>query len=109
MPWLNIVLWVYAVFNIALGVEAYLKVNSMPSLMGGVGAGVLVIVGLLVAQKNSMIGYLICTLVALGLLGRFVPAYISKGTVYPALVVSIASALALAALIVGRFMARKPA
>ncbi|GMV89395.1 MAG: hypothetical protein AMXMBFR81_23260 [Chthonomonas sp.] len=109
MPWLNIVLWVYALFNIALGVEAYLKVNSMPSLMGGIGAGVLVIVGLLVSQKNSMVGYSICALVALGLLGRFVPAYLSKGTVYPALVVSIASALALVALIVGHFMARKPA
>lgn len=95
------VLLLYGLFNIVLGVQAYISAGSRESLMGGVGAGVVVIVAMVISFKQPRIGYILALFVCFALFGRFMPAFLRDGTIYPAFVVAAASALTAGTLIGG--------
>ncbi|HRJ27575.1 MAG TPA: TMEM14 family protein [Fimbriimonadaceae bacterium] len=108
MRWPQIVLLGYGIFNIALGLEAFLAKGSMPSLIGGVGAGVLVLVAFGLTFKAPRWGYIMGTLIALGLAGRFLPMFFKDSSnVYPALVIGGVSVLVVLLLVGAHFAARK--
>lgn len=80
----------------------------MVSMIAGVAAAALVVVGVLVAEKKRMIGYGICLLVSLGLAGRFASGTF-KGELYPSGVMFLASVIALGGLIGGHFLGKRNA
>ncbi len=100
---------VYGVAMIGMGLEAYIRVDSLPSLMGGGALGLLVLVGLVMAlkMKKPTWGYILGVLMGLAALGRFLPAYLKKGDVYPSLVIVMLSALFLGILAGGHLAAQK--
>lgn len=105
MSFTSITLVLYGLLSIGLGVEAYSK--SPISLYAGGGAGILVLVGVWLAQKQPLWGYGLCGLVCLALLGRFLPAFIKNQTWLPAGIMTVASVIALVALVAGHFMQKK--
>ncbi|MFZ4508595.1 MAG: TMEM14 family protein [Fimbriimonas sp.] len=109
MRWLNAVLGSYAVITIALGLEAFVRVKSVASLAGAGGSGLLVLVGVAVAAKNQAVGYGLCALVALGLIGRFAGPLTQKGQLFPAGLMVALSVLALGSLVAAHFLKPKAA
>ena len=102
---INAAIVVYAVLCIGLGVEAYIAKQSLPSLMGGGGIGVLELVSLFVWTKNPRAGRIMSLLVALGGMGRFIKPFFSEGKIYPAGVMVIASLVLVGLLLAGHMQA----
>jgi uncharacterized membrane protein (UPF0136 family) len=103
MGWLQITLLLYGLFNIGLGLFAYLNSGSKASLIGGGAAGLVVLLAVLLTRSNPKIGYIISGIVAIALLGRFVPIAMKKQEFYPSGLIALASALVLVCLVVGHF------
>lgn len=103
--------WLMTIFGVALiamGVEAYLAKNSVPSLLGGGIAGVLMLVCVWLTTKYPRVAYIAAAVVCLGMLGRFLPAFLKDtSNIYPALVISISSVVVFVALISGHVLARR--
>lgn len=96
----------YGIFNIALGVEAFVAKGSVVSLIAAGTAGLLVLVAVALTKKYPRIGYILAALVCLGLIGRFLPVFLKDTTnVYPALTVVVVSAIVLVALVGSHFAA----
>lgn len=109
MGWLNTVVILYALLNIGGGVEGFLAKHSVPSVISGVTAGILLVVGVMLAS-NSRAGYILCAIVALGDLGYFASAIARKGfALWPAGVMVAASAVVLVCLALAHFQAKAPA
>ncbi len=107
MNWLNIITTLYGCFSIFLGVQAWLNVHSSASLIAGAVSGLIVLLGTALTSKNATIGYLLVTLVCIGLIGRFLPSYMKDTSkLYPALLVVIVSVFVLLSLIFGHFTHR---
>jgi len=77
-------------------------------MIAGVVSGILVAVGTVIADKKRMIGYGLCTLVALGLAFRFASGTF-QGTIYPAGVMFALSVITLFGLGAGHFLAQRKA
>ncbi len=103
MKWLGGVLLAYGIVMIALGVLAYFKDNSLMSLIGGGGIGVLVIFGAALAQNYQAVGYGIAAVGAVAALGRFIVPVLTKQQIYPAGVIAALSGLVLICLAIGHF------
>src|SRR5579862_2172026 len=71
MGWLKVVVGLFAILNIGGGIEGYISKGSVPSIISGSVAGILLLLGLFVATNNTRIGYGICAVVAFGDLGFF--------------------------------------
>jgi uncharacterized membrane protein (UPF0136 family) len=96
----------YGVFNIVLGVEAFVAKGSVVSLIAAGTAGVLVLVAVALTKNYPRAGYILAALVCVGLIGRFLPAFLKDTTnLYPALTVTLASLLVLVALVGSHFAA----
>ncbi len=96
----------YGVFNIVLGVEAFVAKGSLVSLIAAGAAGVLVLVAVALTKNYPRVGYILASVVCLGLIGRFLPAFLKDtSNVYPALTVTIASVILLIALVGSHFSA----
>ena len=108
MTWLNIVGGLYALLNIGGGIEGYVSKGSVPSIISGCVAGVLLFVGLFVAASNQRVGYIICGVIALGDLGFFAPRFFKTQAIWPPLIMAIASLAVLACLAVAHFGSGKP-
>lgn len=107
MNWLNIVTTLYGCFSIFLGIQAWLNVQSSASLIAGGLSGLIVLIGTALTSKNATVGYLLITLVCIGLIGRFLPAYLKDTSkTYPGLLVVVVSVLVLFSLIFGHFAHR---
>lgn len=90
----------YGVFNIVLGVEAFVAKGSLVSLIAAGTAGVLVLIAVALTMKHPRVGYILASVVCVGLIGRFLPAFLKDASnVYPALTVTIASVVVLVALV----------
>ncbi len=109
MTWAKWVLVVYALINIAMGIHGFVGAGSLPSLAGGVGAGFLLLVAVYISLKvNPRAGYIMGMLIALLMLGRFLPAFLRDNTkVYPHLVSAILAIVVIACLLGGHLMAMK--
>ncbi len=106
MSWINPVLFAYAILNIVFGLAGFINKHSLPSLIAGVAAGVLVIGFVTLAKTNPKVGYIAAGVIALLLVGRFMGPMITKQQIYPAGILVAASVLALIASGVGAFGSR---
>ena len=107
MNWLNLITTLYGFFSIFLGLQAWLHVQSSASLIAGGVSGLIVLIGTALSAKNPTVGYLLVALVCVGLIGRFLPAYLKDTSkTYPGLLVVSVSVLVLLSLIFGHFTHR---
>lgn len=101
------VVWIiviYAILIAAGGALGYAKANSLPSLVAGVGSG-LVLAGaaVMMAKGSYQAGWWIALVVSLLLLGRFGSAAVSGGfKMMPGGMVIIVSLVVIAALLANR-------
>ncbi|MCH8978243.1 MAG: TMEM14 family protein [Armatimonadetes bacterium] len=99
---------VYGVAMIGMGVHGFVGSGSPMSLAGGGGAGALVLffAWLSVKMSTPRVGYILATLVCLGMLGMFIPKYSDSREIYPHLTIVVLSALTAVCLVGGHLMAR---
>lgn len=101
---------IYGVAMIGMGVHGFVGSGSVPSLAGGGGAGALVLffAWLSVKMSTPRVGYILATLVCLGMLGMFIPKYSDpdSGKIYPHLTIVVLSALTAVSLVGGHLLAR---
>ncbi len=99
---------VYGVAMIGMGVHGFVGSGSVPSLAGGGGAGALVLLfaWLSVKMSTPRVGYILATLVCLGMLGMFIPKFSESEKIYPHLTIVVLSALTAVSLVGGHLMAR---
>ena len=107
MGWLKAVIAVYALLNIGGGIEGYVTKHSVPSIISGVIAGILLIVGLFIAGGNAKVGYIICAVVALGDLGFFAPKFFKTQQLWPAGVMAAASLVVVVCLVAAHLTSHK--
>jgi len=108
MVWLNGVVLLYALLNIGGGIEGFISKHSLPSVISGVIAGVLLIGGAALAYNMPKVGYGICAFVAVADLGFFGPKLMKTSAVWPAGVMVGASVIVFVCAVVGLINA-KPA
>lgn len=114
MAWLKAVLVFYALFLGFAGMQAYFgPKQSLPSLLGGVGAAVVLLVAVIMIGWRPLVGYLVALVVSLAMIGRFLPAFLKADNpaeaVWPHLAVAVVSALVAVALVLGHFMGKREA
>lgn len=105
MLWLNVVIALMAVVDIALGAEAALIKGSGWSLVGGGLAGLLLIASLVFLKQKPRLWRTLALIVNLAVAGRFMPKLIKEQQVYPAGVLASLSLLTAACLIGAHFYA----
>lgn len=112
MPWPRALVGLYALFNIIVGIEAYVVKGSLPSIIGGVGIGVLLLGCFFYLIPNQpRAGYISATVITLFVAGRFLKGVMEDGVlkVWPNLTLGLI-ALGVAGLLgLAHFMARAKA
>lgn len=107
MNWVRWALVVYGIALIGIGAHGYFGPGaSRESLIAGGAAGLLVLLGVALSTKFFRWGYILVALIALGMLGRFVPDAL-EGHAYPAMTVVALSVLAIVVMAVGHITANK--
>jgi uncharacterized membrane protein (UPF0136 family) len=101
MAWTALVLLGYGILNILLGLLGFVRAHSVASLIAGGISGLIVIAAALNVSKRPKVAYGVSAVVALALLGKFVPSLIKEFKIYPAGIDVIASVIALVAAIAG--------
>lgn len=106
MTWVKWVMVVYGVAMIAMGVHGFIGSDSIASLAGGGGAGAIVLVAVVLSLKMATprLGYILASLVSLGMVGMFIPKFAKSGLVYPHLAIVVISALTVLSLVGGHLM-----
>ncbi len=107
VSWLAYVVGVFALISIGGGIQGFVGSNSVPSLMGGAGAGLILFLGLYIARTKPTIGYAITTIVSLGLAGMMLGKYMKSHAVWPAGVIAFGGIAVVLAHIVAHFMSKK--
>ncbi|MCH7945814.1 MAG: hypothetical protein IIC73_07355 [Armatimonadetes bacterium] len=99
---------VYGLAMIGMGVHGFVGTGSAASLAGGGGAGALVLFFAWLSGKMSTprVGYILATLVCLGMIGMFIPKFSESEKIYPHLTIVVLSALTIVCLLGGHLMAR---
>ena len=96
----------YAVVMILLGVYATAVHGEIMSLVGGGGAGAIVLGMMFWSLKNPRPAYIISLCIAIGLVGQFTMKFVhGKGTLYPHGVIIALNLLLIAALLGGHLSA----
>jgi uncharacterized membrane protein (UPF0136 family) len=106
MGWLSAVMIAYGLLNIVLGLAGWFGSQSLPSLIAGVAAGLIVLVGAALA-KTHRFGYILVGIVCLAILGRFFKLAFLELKIYPAMILAIASILTLICLAYGHLTTPK--
>lgn len=92
MNWLSIVGYSYGLLNIIFGYLGWANKGSVPSLVAGTTAGILALLGTVLAKKQSIAGYLLLTAVGIAIILRFLPPYLrDTSKIYPNLILILAS------------------
>ena len=93
---------------IGMGAHGYVGSGSVASLAGGGGAGALVLFFAWLSAKMSTprVGYILATLICLGMVGMFIPKFSDSREIYPHLTIVVLSALTAISLVGGHLMAR---
>lgn len=111
MTWLKALLIFYALFLAASGLEAYIAKKSIFSLLGGGGAALAIGVAVLVIGRKPAAGYLLALVVALGMIGNFLPKFLRADNpvdaIWPSLTISGVSAIVAIALVLSHFLGKK--
>jgi uncharacterized membrane protein (UPF0136 family) len=104
MGWLQAVMLLYGLFNIAMGLLGYVNSHSVASLAAGGIAGILVIGCAALSKTNPRVGFISATVIALLVAGRFAPRTF-EGVVYPAGIIFAVSLAFAMTLVVAHFAA----
>jgi len=84
MNYAKIYLIVFGLLTIAGGVMGYLNKGSMPSLIAGGIAGVLLVVSALLIPVQAKVGLILGLVLSLALLGQFGPKLLKGAAFMPA-------------------------
>ena len=103
MRWLNPLIVIYALLCIVLGIYGAVSAREYFSL-AGVLIGLLELGCLALHPKNPRLSRIGSLVIALGVLGMFLPKFIKLGKWLPAGVLTIASTVLVIALVVGHLM-----
>lgn len=103
MPWTVLLAYAYGVLMIVLGVEAFVRKGSVPSIIAGSILGILAIAGGYLAKHHPKVGWALVALSAVASLGKAVPPLVSGKPFYPDGAIAILGVLGLIAAI-GGFM-----
>ena len=84
---------IFGVLTIVGGIIGYASKGSMPSIIAGSIAGVLLLLGAFLLPSHLAAGLVIDLVVSLLLAGQFVPKFIQTGKAMPAGMMSILSVI----------------
>lgn len=93
----------FGAVSIVLGVLGYVRGKSVASLYAGGLSGILMAASALMAARRAMkpdefnFGYLLCLLLSVALLGRFLPAFLKSRRIYPAGIMAVLGVLGVVA------------
>ena len=91
---------VFGALTIVGGIVGYLKAGSVASIIAGSITGVLLLVAAFLLPEHRTIGLATALIVSLLLAAQFVPKFLRTGSVMPAGIMSILSAIGIIAVIV---------
>jgi uncharacterized membrane protein (UPF0136 family) len=91
---------VFGVLTILGGIIGYASKGSVPSIIAGSIAGILLLLGALLLPNHLMAGLAIALIVSVLLAGQFVPKFIQTGKAMPAGMMSILSVIGIIAALV---------
>lgn len=91
----KIYFFVFAALTAAGGLMGFLKAGSKPSLIAGVVSGILLALAGNWLSSKTTLGAVMGVVVSVLLLGRFLPAYLKKGVVMPAVPMILLSVVGL--------------
>jgi uncharacterized membrane protein (UPF0136 family) len=104
MGWLQAVMLLYGIFDIAMGLIGYLNKGSIVSLIAGATVGILVIGCAALTKTNPRVGFIGATVLALLMAGNFAGKTFS-GIVYPAGIIFAVSIIFAVTLVGAHFAA----
>lgn len=84
---------IFGLFTIIGGVIGYVKAGSVASIIAGSVAGILLLVAAFLLPGNVTLALVLGLILSLALAGRFVPAFIHKGGIMPAGLMSVLSVI----------------
>lgn len=87
---------IFGVLTIAGGIIGYASKGSVPSIIAGSIAGVLLLVGAFLLPNHLVAGLAIALVMSLVLAGQFIPKFIQTGKAMPAGMMSILSVIGIA-------------
>lgn len=94
----------FGVVSIVLGVLGYVRAKSVASLYAGGLSGILMAASAVMALRRAEkspdlfnFGYLLCLLLSVALLGRFLPAFLKSKKFYPAGIMAVLGVLGVVA------------
>jgi uncharacterized membrane protein (UPF0136 family) len=82
---------VFGLLTIAGGIIGYVKAGSLPSIIAGALAGILLLIAAFLLPENQLWGLGLALFTSLLLAAQFVPKFIRTGKVMPAGMMSILS------------------
>lgn len=107
MVWLRGVIFLYAITDIADGVQGYIADGKLPWLVWNVGFGALVIGGVALAARKPKLGYAICALFATLDTIFFGRKLVMTLAVWPAGITTALSVCALTCAVIGMIRVRE--
>jgi len=107
MPWLNVLLLLYALLDIVMGVLGYVNKGSLPSLLGGVVSGMVILASLALTKTNPRAGRIMALVVAVLLMGMFAKNTFFQNQLYPGGIMFVTSLIVAVCLGVGHMMGMK--
>ena len=87
--------YIFAIITAAGGIMGFVKAHSTPSLIAGVTSGLLLAVAGYLMPIKPTPAIIVGLVTSILLLGKFLPAYLKKGAVMPAVPMIILSAIAI--------------
>ena len=91
---------VFGILTIAGGVIGYVKAGSVPSIVAGAIAGILLLAAAFLLPDHQVAGLAIGLITSLLLAGQFIPKFIRTGKAMPAGMMSILSVIGIVMAIV---------
>lgn len=84
---------IFGILTIAGGIVGYAKAGSVISVVSGSIAGILLLVAAWLMPDHQAAGLIVALVVSVLLAGRFVPIFLQKHQVMPALLMSVLSVI----------------
>ncbi len=107
MPWPRVLVLLYALFNLAVGIEAFARVGSTISLIASSVIAALLLGCFFLIPKKPRVGYIGATVLVIFVAGRFLPgAFGPEGKMWPNMVLGLVAVGVVVLLTAAHFTAR---